>query len=105
METVQFGDVEVIDDAVTDLLCRVGAYRVTIPLLLLQPGTTVRRRGDHGTLVIPRWLAIGVGLVWPLPKPARPGHDQANGPQNRRGPLQAPHRGRAAGHGCSSGGA
>lgn len=76
METVEFRDVEVLDDAVAALLCRIAAKRVTVPSLLLQPGTAVRRSGDRGTLVIPRWLGIGLGLVWPFPDAAaEPGPD------------------------------
>ena len=98
METIEFRHVEVIDEAVTDLLCRIGAQRVTIPSLLLQPGSTIRRRGDDGTLVIPRWLGIGVGLVWPLPEPgAECGHAPANALPKRRGPRRAPRGDRAAG--------
>jgi hypothetical protein len=98
METVEFHDVEVIDEPVTGLLCRIGAQQVTIPSLLLQPGTTISRRGDDGTLVIPRWFGIGVGLVWPLSAPAaRPGRAPANEPQKRQGPRRAPRRDRAAG--------
>jgi hypothetical protein len=70
MENVQFCDVQVIEEADTSLLCRIGGRQVTIPSLLLQPGTTIRQPGDCGTLVIPRWLGIAVGLVWPLPQPA-----------------------------------
>jgi hypothetical protein len=104
METVEFRDVEVIEEAVTGLLCRVGGQQVTIPSLLLQPGTTIRRRGDDGTLVIPRWLGFGVGLVWPFAEPAvRPGRAPANEPRKRRGPRRAP-RGAAA-RAASGGGA
>jgi hypothetical protein len=92
MDTVQFRDVEVIDEAGTDLLCRVGAQRVVIPALLLQRGTTIARPGDAGTLVIPRWLAIGVGLVWPLRAPAAPAAE----PRKRRKPRRASQGDRAA---------
>jgi hypothetical protein len=104
METVEFRHVEVIDEALTGLLCRIGAQRVTIPSLLLQPGTTIRHRGDDGTLVIPRWLGIGVGLVWPFPEPAV-GHPPANELPKRRGPRRAPYRQPAAGRVASGGGA
>ena len=98
METVEFRHVEVIDEAVTGLLCRIGAQRVTIPSLLLQPGSTIRRRGDDGTLVIPRWLGIGVGLVWPLAEPgAECGRAPANELRKRRRPRRAPRGDRAAG--------
>ena len=97
MDTLEFRDVEVIDEADTGLVCRIGAQRVMIPALLLQPGTTIARPGDDGTLVIPRWLAIGVGLVWPLRAPAAgPGGVPAAAPRKRRGPRHAPRSDRAA---------
>ena len=96
MENVQLRDVEVIDEADAGLLCRVGTQQLTIPRLLLEPGTTIRRLGDHGTLVIPRWAGIGFGLVWPLAGPGvRPGHDPGNELRKRHGPRGAPHVGRA----------
>jgi hypothetical protein len=100
METVEFHDVEVIDEALTGLLCRIGVRRVTIPSLLLQPGTTISRRGDDGTLVIPRWLGIGVGLVWPLSEPAaRPGRAPRTSRGSDAGPGTPP-RGTGRGAGC-----
>lgn len=66
METVEFDDIEVLGEAAAGLQCRILTKRVTVPSLLLQPGTTVRGPGDRATLVIPRWLGIGLGLVWPF---------------------------------------
>jgi hypothetical protein len=90
METIEFADVEVLDESVAALLCRIAARRVAVPSLLLQPGTTVRQPGDHGTLVIPRWLGIGLGLVWPFPKTAAgPG---GGGPRASEGRARRPPR-------------
>lgn len=72
METVEFRDAEVLEETVDALLCRIGQKEVAVPLLLLQPGTAVRLAGDRGTLVIPRWLGIGLGLLWPFSKAAAP---------------------------------
>ena len=79
MQSVEFRDVEVLDDAVPGLRCLIATKQVIIPECLLEPGTTVRRAGDRGTLVIPRWLGIGLGLVWPFPKaPAEPAMPEAS---------------------------
>jgi hypothetical protein len=73
METVEFRDVEVLGEAGAELLCLIAGQRVEVPLLLLQSGTAVRRCGDRGTVVLPRWLGIGLGLVWPfVPEAGRP---------------------------------
>jgi hypothetical protein len=116
METVEFRDVEVLDEVVAGLLCRIAAQQVTVPSLLLQPRTAVRRAGDRGMLVIPRWLGIGLGLVWPLPEAAAgPGCDSGGDPlagkhdpeadhgmphasevRKRRAPRRAARRDRAA---------
>jgi hypothetical protein len=90
METVEFADVDVLDEAVAGLLCQIAARRVIVPSVLLQPGATVRRSGDHGTLVIPRWLGIGLGLVWPFPETAA---ERGRGPGSEPRPLAADRRG------------
>ena len=72
METVSFGDVEVLGACGADLECRIEARSVLVPRLLIQPGSEVRRPGDRGNLVIHRWLAIGLGLVSPFAPPALP---------------------------------
>jgi hypothetical protein len=76
MEAVEFRDIDVLDEAAEGLLCQILARRVTVPSLLLQPGTAVQRTGDRGTLVIPRWLGIGLGLVWPFPTSAGGGRQR-----------------------------
>ncbi len=78
METVHFGDVEVLGACGADLECRIDKRNVLIPRLLIQPGSDVRQVGDRGKLVIHRWLAIGLGLVSPFMPPAtRSGHGPA----------------------------
>jgi hypothetical protein len=41
----------------------VDGIQVRIPSHLMRSGTEVRATGDHGTLVIPRSLALSVGLI------------------------------------------
>jgi hypothetical protein len=66
VENVEFGEVEVVAVDSAHLTYRLGEKAVAIPALLIEPGTTARRSGDRGTLVISRWAAIGLGLVLPL---------------------------------------
>ena len=78
-ETVEFLEVEVLDASGVGLLCRIRERDLLIPRLLVQPGSGVRSAGDRGTLIIERWLAIGLGLVSPfLPGPR---HGLAVGPR------------------------
>jgi len=64
-DLVTFADVEVIRSAGPALLCRVGGKEVWIPCVNVVPTdeATVRMPGDCGRLVIPRWLALNLGLV------------------------------------------
>ena len=103
MEAVEFRDVEVLDETLTGLRCRIGVQQVTIPSLLLQPGTTIRRPRDHGPLFMPRWLGIGLGLVGPFPEQAQPGRDPGNERRKRRAPRRALRRDRATGQVASEG--
>jgi len=36
---------------------------VMVPRLQIDPRSTVRRVGDRGTLVVPRWLAQDLGIA------------------------------------------
>jgi hypothetical protein len=79
METVEFPEVEVLDASAGGLLCRIHERDVLIPWVLVEPGSGIRSAGDRGTLVIQRWLAIGLGLVSPFPLPDAPRHGQLPG--------------------------
>jgi hypothetical protein len=60
---LKFPDVRVLFDTGMSLVCLVDGIRVRIPSHLMRSGTEVRAIGDHGTLVIPRSLALSVGLI------------------------------------------
>ena len=60
---VEFDDVEVIRDASLILMCRVGMKVIAVPPLRMLPGTTIARMGDRGRLVLPREVALNLGLV------------------------------------------
>jgi hypothetical protein len=53
----------VLFDTGPSLVCLVDGIRVRIPTSLIESGSEVRRNGDHGRLVIPKWLALSVGLT------------------------------------------
>lgn len=61
-DRVGFDDVEVLVDGPI-LSCRVGKKVVWVPPRRLQPGTTVAHKGDRGTLVLSREVALNLGLV------------------------------------------
>ncbi len=67
---VAFEDVEVLDDSGGILECRHHGRPLWVNVNQLAPGTTVRRKGDRGRLVIPRWLADT--LAWNHPSPPLP---------------------------------
>jgi hypothetical protein len=48
------------DDA---LLCRIEEHERWIPRDKLSDGTTIRRKGDTGTLVLPQQFAVEWGLT------------------------------------------
>lgn len=62
-EFVSYPDVEVLTATTTALVVRVRGRRVSVPRGDLAPGTTIQRDGDHGTLVVARWLAETLGLT------------------------------------------
>ena len=62
-QRVEFDDVEVIRDTSLILMCRVGMKLVAVPPLRMLPGTTIARMGDRGRLVLPREVALNLGLV------------------------------------------
>jgi hypothetical protein len=83
METVEFLEVEVLDASAACVLCRIHEQDVMIPRVLVEPGSGVRSAGDRGTIVIQRWLAIGLGLVSPFSAPNAPRHGPAAVPRRR----------------------
>jgi hypothetical protein len=60
--TAIFRSVDVIRDAGTAFLCLVGRKKVWIPLTEIRYGTDLTKTGDHGTLIISRWLARTLAL-------------------------------------------
>ena len=60
---LKFVDARVLFDTGTTLVCLVDGIQVRIPSHLMRSGTEVHATGDHGTLVIPRSLALSVGLI------------------------------------------
>jgi hypothetical protein len=53
----------VLLDTGLSLVCLIDGMRVSVPSLLIQSGTEVRRNGDRGKLVIPKSLAVHIGLA------------------------------------------
>jgi len=62
---VTFEEVEVIKRGDRALLCRVSGKDVWIPYvnIAMTDEAAIRRVGDCGRLVIPRWLALHLDLV------------------------------------------
>ncbi len=69
VQDVEVSDVQVLRDTGRFLLCRMsiagGSRMVAVPARQLQAGSTARRSGDCGKLVIPQWLAVQFGLEGP----------------------------------------
>ena len=62
-DRVEFRDVEALSYRRLSLVCRVGSMLVSVPPGRILPGSQVRRRGDRGTLVLPKKVAIDIGLA------------------------------------------
>ena len=62
-DSVEFPDVEVVEDAGLMLVCLVNGKRVRVPVLQALPGSEMRWSRKRGKLVIPRPLAVELGLV------------------------------------------
>ena len=61
---VAFDDVEVTNDGAGIILsCRVGKKVIWVPPRRMLPGTTIARTGDRGRLVLPREVALNLGLI------------------------------------------
>jgi hypothetical protein len=59
---VVYDDVEVLEHDDLGFTCRLGTARVFIGKYVPINGTTIRRKGDHGRLTLPRWFAEQEGL-------------------------------------------
>ena len=62
-DRVEFPDVEALSYRRLSLVCRVGTTLVSIPPRRTLPGSQVRRCGDRGKLVLPKEVAIDLGLA------------------------------------------
>ena len=54
--------VTVIGELGTALICSVDGRRTVVPRTLVLAGSELRKAGDRGRLVVPRWLAFDLGL-------------------------------------------
>jgi hypothetical protein len=65
-ELVELPDVHCVGRGVAcsrALVCRVRGKDVSVFIDDIHETSEVRRPGDHGTLVIPLWVALGLGVV------------------------------------------
>ncbi len=62
-DRVEFRDVEALSYRRLSLVCRVGSTLVSVPPRRILPGSQVRRCGDRGKLVLPREVAVHLGLA------------------------------------------
>ena len=62
-DRVEFRDVEALSYRRLSLVCRVGSTLVSVPPRRILPGSQVRRRGDRGKLVLPKEVAVDLGLA------------------------------------------
>ena len=58
-----FDDVRVIAERSRVLLCLIRDRTVWVHRSHVGLGSNVNRRGDHGRLVIPKWLAVDLDLL------------------------------------------
>ncbi len=56
-------DVTVVGELRAALICEIDGRRIVVPRAVVRPGSAVHRRGDHGTLVVPRAVAFDLGLA------------------------------------------
>jgi len=63
VQRVEIADVEVLNYTDLVLYCRVGDEVVAVPSSRLLPGTQIKHRGDRGRLVLPRDVAVDLGLA------------------------------------------
>lgn len=65
---VTFDDVELVEANGMTLRCRVQGKLVIVGSLQALPGTTVRRPGDRGRLMLAPWAVQSLGLTEPASK-------------------------------------
>ena len=63
VQRVEIADVEVLNDTDLVLYCRVSDEVVAVPSSQMLPGTQIKHRGDRGRLVLPRGVAVDLGLA------------------------------------------
>jgi len=61
--SVTFDNVEGVRRGDLVVMCRVGARVVGVPTRCMLPGTTISGTADRGRLVLPREVALNIGLV------------------------------------------
>ena len=61
-QRVEFDDVLLVRRAEPVVMCRVGTRVVAVPTRCMLPGTTILT-ADSGRLVLPREVALNIGLV------------------------------------------
>jgi hypothetical protein len=62
-QRVEFEGVVVIRRTALVVICRVGTRVVAVPPRRMLPGTTISGTGALGRLVLPRGVALNLGLV------------------------------------------
>ncbi len=62
-QRVEFDDVEVVRRADLVVMCRVGTRVVAVPTRCMLLGTSISGTADRGRLVLPREVALNIGLV------------------------------------------
>jgi hypothetical protein len=62
-DSVEYADAQVLFDTGLSLVCLVDGIRVRVPTFLIESGSEVGRNGDRGKLVIPKSLALNIGLA------------------------------------------
>jgi hypothetical protein len=62
-DRVEFDNVEVVRHTDLIVMCRVGWKVVAVPRRRILPGTTITRTDASGRLVLPREVALNLGLM------------------------------------------
>jgi len=62
-QRAEFEDVLVVRRTDLVLMCQVGMRVVAVPTRCMLPGTTISQTGALGRLVLPREVALNLGLI------------------------------------------